>query len=143
MSIEVCIINPYASAISNEKIELCAKKGALQVIEDFLCVEHLALCLNQMKPSFAEGKDKTKNKRLRQISHKSKGTYGHPRSRSAILILSWYAIQGHGQPFQLLVSHPSHGKLLSSVIAGHPGSWSAIPFYDQPSDHRSSPRGGR
>ena len=26
MSIEVCIINPYASAISNEKIELCAKK---------------------------------------------------------------------------------------------------------------------
>ena len=26
MSIEICIINPYASAISNEKIKLCAQK---------------------------------------------------------------------------------------------------------------------
>ena len=26
MSIEICIINPYATAISNEKIKLCAKK---------------------------------------------------------------------------------------------------------------------
>ena len=26
MSIEICIINPYATAISNEKIKLCAQK---------------------------------------------------------------------------------------------------------------------
>ena len=26
MTIEICIINPYASAISNEKIKLCAQK---------------------------------------------------------------------------------------------------------------------
>ena len=26
MSIEICIINPYASAISNEKLKLCAQK---------------------------------------------------------------------------------------------------------------------
>ena len=26
MSIEICIINPYAAAISNEKIKLCAQK---------------------------------------------------------------------------------------------------------------------